>query len=508
VERKYNLRNTFGTLKLAALAAGSACVVMAPSSAYAVDGEAVRVTPRNGWKAFEVITAGNNPANDGFAHVMPGAFDGIGALVPDASTLRLWVNHENADATVSEVSLNLANFKTAITNMRNTGVTGGVSFVTSARKAWDQWSNNGGTSFTTTGDDSSNGFARFCSSQLHRANTFGSNRGFVDNIYMNGAEITGGRLFALDVATRNQYRLGSATVGANTGVGAGIGGAPADPFENACLLDTGETNHVAMLLAPDGGSQAMQLYIGLKGKDSGGNTSSSFLARNGLAYGSYYYLNGSLPSSGTGPAGTIDSTIAGALISAKLEDVDTNPNNPKQAVIGVQETGLFTFNFDLKFDGAGGTFNAPGSNFSTTKVLAHNNDTDGLFGDADNVDWTAATTLNNVNFTDGLIFVNEDSGTGNGETWMTTPTGIGPTLIADTAAFGSLATETSGILDISELLGYLPGSILLTSNQGSEASMTVLISPNATLVPEPASLALAGIGAGALLLRRRSRATA
>jgi hypothetical protein len=323
---------------------------------------------------------------------------------------------------------------------------------------------------------------------------------------MHGAEITGGRLFALDVATRNYYRLGSATVGSNTGTGAGIGGPPADPFENACLLDTGETNHVALLLAPDGGSQAMQLYVGVKGRDSAGNASSGFLARNGLAYGSYYYLNGTLPGSGTEP-GAIDATIANALVSAKLEDVDTNPNNPKQAVIGVQETGLFTFDFDLKFDGAGGTFNAPGSNFSTTKVLAHNNDTDGLFGDADNVDWTATTALNNVNYIDGLIFVNEDSGTGNGETWMTTPAGIGPTLIADTAAFGSLATETSGILDISELLGYLPGSILLTSNQGSEASMTVLISPNATLVPEPASLALAGIGAGALLLRRRSRVT-
>jgi hypothetical protein len=477
------------------------------TQALAVNGGTLRVTPRNGWKAFEVISAGNDPAG-GDAYAMPDTFDGIGALLPDASTMRLWVNHENDPATVSEVNLNLANFKTAIANIRNTGTTGGVSFVTSARRAYDQWSNNGGTSFSTSsggGSSTTDDFARFCSGQLHLANAFGANRGFVDNIYMHGAEISGGRLFALDVATRNYYRLGSATVGANTGTGAGIGGPPADPFENACLIDTGETNHVALLLAPDGGSQAMQLYVGVKGKDSAGAASNSFLARNGLAYGSYFYLNGALPGSGTASGGTIDTTLAGALLSAKLEDVDTNPNNPKQAVIGVQETGLFSFDMHLKFDGPGGTFNAGTSGFSTTKILNHTNDTDGSFGDADNVDWTKTTTLNGITYANGLIFVNEDSGTGNGETWMTTAAGIGPTLIADTV--GLSATETSGILDISELLGYMPGSVLLTSNQGTGVgSMTVLINPNATLIPEPASLAVAGMGAG-LLLRRRSRAT-
>jgi hypothetical protein len=507
---RYNLR----TLKFAAIAAGSACAAFAPSSAYAVDGGTLRVAPRNGWKAFEVITVGNDPAGDGFNYAMPDTFDGIGALVlPDAATMRLWVNHENAPATVSEVNLNLANLKTAITNVRNTGTTGGVSFVTSARKAWDQWSSDGGGSFSTTGETATNSFSRFCSSQLHTANTFGLNRGFVDNIYMNGAEISGGRMFALDTATRNYYRLSSvglAPGGAGTSLPTGTGGMPADPFENACLIDTGDTSHVALLLAPDGGSQNMQLYIGEKGKNSAGAAATSFLARNGLAYGNFYYLNGALPSSGTSAVSVIDNTAAGALNAAKLEDVDTNPNNPKQAVIGIQESGLFTFDFNLKFDGPGGTFNAnglsTGSTFTVTKVLNHTNDTDGQFGDADNVDWTKTTTLNGVTYANGLIFVNEDSGTGNGETWMTTSAGTSPTLIADT--IGLSATETSGILDISELLGYRPGSVLLTSNQGSGVgSMSVLINPNATLIPEPASLALAGIGAGALLMRRRSRVT-
>ena len=124
---------------------------------------------------------------------------------------------------------------------------------------------------------------------------------------------------------------------------------------------------MALLLSPDGGTQRMQLYIGEKGKDSVGGASSSFLARNGLAYGSYYYLNDTLPAIGTPSTdGFFDTTTLGSLVSAKLEDVDTNPNDPTQVVIGIQETGLFTFDFNLDF--GGGSFNA-----STVEFLAHEN---------------------------------------------------------------------------------------------------------------------------------------
>jgi hypothetical protein len=60
------------------------------------------------------------------------------------------------------------------------------------------------------------------------------------------------------------------------------------------------------------------------------------------------------------------------------------------------------------------------------------------------------------------------------------PDGSGLSLIADTIP-NIEATETSGILDISSLVGYKPGSILLTNNQGSTSSQTVLISPYAAL---------------------------
>jgi hypothetical protein len=467
-------------------------------SAYALDGGTLRVNPRNGWLAFEVISIGDNPAGDGFGWSIPGTFDGLGVWQPDTTTLRLLVNHETTDATISEVNLDGPRLETVISNIIGSGSTGGVSFVLSAQQAYDRWSSDGGMNWRNTSDTSNTSFSRFCSGQSYSANTFGPGRGFVDEIYITGEEVSRGRLFALDLASRDFYQL-SGVSGSGSG---GSGGLPFDPWENAALVDTGESNHVALLLSPDGGTQSMQIYIGEKGKDTSGNASNDFLARNGLAYGSYYYLNDTLPASGTSTDGTFDTTLAGAIISAKLEDVDTSPSHPTRVALGVQETGLFTFDFALDF--SGGSFNAGGSSFSITKIQNHINDSDGAFGDADNVEWTAATTLQGTRYPNGLIFVNEDSGTNNGEIWMNEPDGSGLIKIGDTIGISG-ALETSGILDISRLVGYRPGSVLLTSNQGSNASLSVLINPNATRVPEPTSLDLVGLGGGWLLFAYRRR---
>jgi hypothetical protein len=466
--------------------------------AYALDGGILQVTPRNGWRAFEVISVGNNPAGDGINYAMPGTFDGLGAWLPDASTLRVPVNHETGDGSVSEVNLSLPNFKTAIGNMIAGGTTGGVSFVSSAQQAYNRWSNDGGLTWINTVDASTTIFHRHSSRPSYDPNSFGAGRGFVDYIYITGEEGGTNRLFAIDLANRDFYQL-SGVSGSASG---GIGGMPFDPWENAALLDTGETNHVALLLSPDGGTQRMQLYIGEKGKGKTGAASSDFLARNGLAFGSYYYLNDALPASGTSSDGFIDTTIAGALTSTKLEDVDASPTDPTKFVLGDEDSGLFTF--DLSLDFSGGSFSAAGSSFSITKIQNHINDIDGSFGDPDNVDWTDATTLNGVTYPDGLIFVNEDSGTANGEIWMMKPDGSGLSLIGDTIGI-SAATETTGILDISKLVGYRPGSVLLTANQGNTASLTVLINPYATLVPEPVSLSMIGASCALLILIRHRR---
>jgi hypothetical protein len=356
------------------------------------------------------------------------------------------------------------------------GTTGGVIFVDSALQAYDRWSANGGSSWTETVNASNTTFFRYCSSQSYEPDTFGAGRGFVDHIYITGEEGGTNRLFAIDSVNRDFYQL-SGVSGSAPG---GLGGMPFDSWENAALLDTGETNHVALLLSPDGGTQIMKLYIGHKGKDASGSESNSFLARNGLAYGSYYYLNDSLPASGTSTDGFFDTTTVGALLSTKLEDIDTSPTDPTQAVLGDEDSGLFTFDFQLDF--GGGSFSAAGSSFTVTKIQNHINDTNGAFGDADNVDWSDATTLGGVTYANGLIFVNEDSGTANGETWMMAPDGSGLILIADNVIAG--ATESSGIVDISKLVGYKPGSIVLTDNMGSDSSLTLLIHPQAALAAD------------------------
>ena len=217
----------------------------------------------------------------------------------------------------------------------------------------------------------------------------------------------------------------------------------------------------------------MKIYIGEKGKDANGNVSNDFLARNGLAYGSYYYLNDTLPTGlSTSTDGTFDTTTAGALTASKFEDVDTSPGDPTQVLLGNQNFGTFTFDFDLDFNG--GSFSAAGSGFSIAQI--HDDVTP--VNDADNVEWTAPTAMDGTVFSDGLIFINEDNS--NGEIWMDEPDGSNPILIADTAGVSG-ATDTTGIFDISDLVGYNPGSILLTNNQGTNSSMTVLINPDATL---------------------------
>lgn len=451
-------------------------LLLCSSTAMALDGGTLRVNPRNGWKAFEVITVGDDPIGDGYSWSMPATFDGMGALLSDPSTLRIQVNHEISDAPISEVNLNLSNFKTAINNTIASGTTGGLSFVESARQAYDRWSDDGGATWTNTSDPSNTDFKRFCSGQSYAPNTFGAGRGFVDNVYITGEEtfsdFTYNRLFALDLDNRDFYQLSDVAGSA----GGGIGGMPRDSWENAALLDTGETDHVALLLSPDGGTARMKIFIGEKGKDSSGNASNDFLARNGLAYGSYYYLNDLLPTveGQTSTDGTFDTTSAGALTASKFEDVDTSPVDPTKAVLGNQNFGTFTLDFDLDF--SSGSFNTLTSGFSITML----HDNVGDVTNADNVEWSDATTLDGTNYTEGLIFINEDNS--NGEVWMNTLDGSLPTLIGDTAGVSG-ATETTGILDISEFVGYNPGSVILTNNQSTNSSMTVLINPDATPTP-------------------------
>jgi hypothetical protein len=443
---------------------------------HGLDGNNYQMTTHNNWEGFEIISFRDNPAGDGYDYSMPGKFDGIGAQAV-GDVLRIQVNHELAvgAATISEVLVELNRFRTAIDNVRSNGGgdTGGIPFVLSARQAYTEWSRDGGTTWNITTNASSTSFQRFCSSQSYVPDTFGPGRGFADPLYITGEEISRGRLFVLELESSRLYMLTGVTGSASQT----NGGMPMDSWENAALIDTGETNHIALLLAPDGGTRRMQLYIGEKGKDLDGLPSDSFLARNGLAYGSYYFLIDTLPE----PLGTVSTNgtfsrlSSAALFSSKLEDVDTNPSDGTRVVLGDQDSGVFTFKFNLDF--SGGTFDAASSGFTLTKI-ADNTSGQNMLGSADNVDWCGATTLSGTNYPEGLIFVNEDNSSG--EVWMMNPDGSGQSLIASTIP----SAESSGILDISTLLGYYPGSIVLTDNQKTPFdSLSALINPDASLLP-------------------------
>jgi hypothetical protein len=226
-----------------------------------------------------------------------------------------------------------------------------------------------------------------------------------------------------------------------------------------------------LLLSPDGGSQALKLYIGEKGKGTNGAASTSFLARNGLAFGSWYYLKAVLPSSvSSSNTGSFGTSSSGALAATKMEDIDTYPTDGSKVVLGNQNFGTFTFDFNLVF--SSGSFNAANSDFTVTMIV--NNGPS--LNSADNVEWTAATTL----YPNGVIFVNEDNSSG--EIWMVKPDGSELVRVGQT----TVGAESTGIFDLSAFLGYESGSILVTNNQGSPSSMTVLINPSATLAgPTP-----------------------
>jgi len=62
---------------------------------------------------------------------------------------------------------------------------------------------------------------------------------------MTGEEVSGGRLFAIDLANRDFYQL-SGVAGSASG---GLGGMPFDSWENAALVDTGNTSYVGFCQA-------------------------------------------------------------------------------------------------------------------------------------------------------------------------------------------------------------------------------------------------------------------
>ncbi|KAL7521998.1 hypothetical protein ACHAWX_007140 [Stephanocyclus meneghinianus] len=418
----------------------------------------------NGWKAFEVVTQGDSLNG----YKVPGQMDGIGAyLIEGGTDARVLLNHEapydcdtKSNAAVSELILSKAAFLSAIRNIITTGSTQGVNFVTSIGLAYNSYRTKDGTLVNNFGG---NAFKWFCSGKVHKPEAFGPRTGFVDQLYIFGeeADATGGwgRFFALHQNTLNM--ISGAGSGDATQLQGGINGLPPDALENMAMIQTGETAHVALLCSPDYGTQALKLYVGKKGFRTNGQScgsctsDSDILARNGLAFGSTFFLQGQLPTGGGARSGSFGTNRNTAVSAPKLEDIATSPLDGTKVVLAEQMSGVYELDFNLKF--SGGVFSASSSSFSITKLNIG-------VSNPDNVEWSADGTIYTVSDdTSGAVTMVKSDGS------------------VSVIAGNKFNGEASGLVDISEVLNLAPSSIFLVNAMTCPTSMSVLVNPKTQL---------------------------
>ena len=439
--------------------------------AHALDGNSVLQlsTGAGGWGSFELVTQGNDISaisDAGYGTTASrGTYDGLGAY-RTGNTLSIFVCHEVTDnAAISRVDVDLKKFRQAIDHSISGGATPFPdSFVTGIGYAYDTIydgtyhaiSNAAPVASGTVdvGNYSDANFSRFCSGTSYAPGSFSDDRGFADQVFITGEEVFNntGRFFALDPTTRTLWEAPD------------LGGGS---WENAALVDTGNTTHTALYLSEDNTGSRLQLYIGEKGVDANGDGEIDFLERNGLRGGTRYYF---IPDAGASTTDLPDGAVSGkwststtgALTEDKLEDAHTNPADGTELVLADQTDGVYLVDLDLQF--TAGSLDTAASSAHINQIIPESGD-DSL-GNPDNVTWSA----------DGKIYVQQD-GAGNG-IWQVDPDGTNRVLIANALS------EPSGIYDVSETIGYRAGSVMLSSVQGdggSGAQLTAIISPNAAL---------------------------
>jgi hypothetical protein len=444
--------------------------VFCASPALAIDGtDPIQMSTFNGWDAFELVTQGNNIStisDSGYgATASRTKYDGLGSYL-DGNTLSIFVNHESSsDAAISRVDVDLNTFRQAINSTIDGGVTPfPTSFVTGMGYAYNTIFDGGyhaisnpapvATGTVAVGLYGNANFSRFCSGTSYMPESFGTNRGFVDQVYITGEEVfnTTGRFYALDPVTDTLWEAPD------------LGGGS---WENAAMVDSGNTTHTAVYLSEDRTGSRLQLYIGEKGVDANSDGQIDFLERNGLRGGTiHYFIPGGGASTVDLPNGSISGTwstsTVGSLTEDKLEDAHTNPADGTQLLIADQTDGLYKMDLNLQF--SGGMLDTINSSATIDQIVPETGS--GALGNPDNLTWSA----------DGKIYVQQD---GAGDyMWQMDDEGNNRVQIA--TGF----SEPSGIFDVSEVLGYLPGSVMLTSLQGSGgvgAQLSAMISPAAQL---------------------------
>jgi hypothetical protein len=457
--------------RLRAVAAGTLAITLA-GAAWGLDGSndvmvTVPMDDATGWKTFELLSAGDalaGVAQEGFAwRAGHGKWDGLGAYRYDSSTLRVFLNHEVWSGTISQVDLDVPTLKAWIAvghpNNTNSGQADSQGVVVKAiSQAWHE---------------SPESIRRPCSGNVWMADTFGPGRGFADALYLTGEEVAGGYIYVLDIATRQLLKCPSLGQGR---------------WENAAPIDTGRTDTVALLLCNDGSSSPapLRLYVGMK------NPAGNFLERNGLSDGTVYYwdpLGEETDIHGLENGMTMDGAWVadplGAALLWKLEDVHPNmdPSSPgfgTDLAFASQGRAIYTMDF-AAVDFVAGDLGVQRETTVRTLYRASTQAGGNNFSAMDNIVWSL----------DGNIYVNEDDG--EGDVWKIDVESLRASYANSDFSpdedqvldilDAEFVSESSGIIDISEHIGYEPGGVFLITGQSPifvRNQMALIVSPQAT----------------------------
>ena len=454
------------------------------------------MTGRSGWRVTPLFTVGEEV--DGYRP--PGILDGIGAMEIRPGVVRFFVNHE-LDAE-DGYAYRLGN-RTEMTGARVSylDVDADTRIVMDAGLAYDRAVDKAGREVTDPTQihegkiegSEKDGYDRFCSSNLYTAGEYG----LADDVYFCGEEVRDGLTHALDIHRRTIYAL--------PWLGRGT-------WENVTLLDTGDSDKVAVLLGDDRRGAPLYLYVGRKG--TGG-----FLERNGLTGGDMFVWvanNGDRSpedwnGTGTSRAGMFvkidihaperagrsgydelgfatqarqDEWVdaVGGFRFSRPEDVATNPERGTQAVMASTGHGAAYPSDDW---GATYIIDADiGAMTATIRIVYDGDDAgDGQFThpdmglrNPDNLDWAE----------NGMIYVQEDRSTRKttfgkksgmeASVWELDPaTGkLVRIAVIDRSALPPGQTdsdptdlgdwESSGVLDVTRLFATAPGEVLLVGN--------------------------------------------
>jgi len=161
-----------------------------------------------------------------------------------------------------------------------------------------------------------------------------------------------------------------------------------------------------------------------------------FVARNGLAFGSWCHLTGAAPTTkGETTNGKFSESFFFAMYSDHCEDIHTNPLHPSQVTLCEEKHGVCIFDFNLSFSSMDGSFQPKSSTFSVTMVV---NDDQVPMKATDNVVWTE----------NSLVHVATDGS--NAGLWQMSPDGSNLVEIAPSKN-GGVDHNPSGVMGISNL---------------------------------------------------------